>query len=539
MNLQAMNAIAMTRDAAQGAWRLPLLTWGVLLVAIVALFHEAFGAMFTIWMRSDTYAHCFLVPPISAWLVWRGRARLSGLSLAPSLWVWPAFIVVCVFWLLGEMAGVNAAVQLAAMAMLVLSVPAVLGWPVTRAVAFPLLFLFFAVPVGEFLTEPMIDATAAFTVRALQLTGIPVYREGRSFVIPSGSWSVVEACSGVRYLIASFMVGTLFAYLNFSNWRRRSAFVVVSLAVPVVANWFRAYMIVMLGHLSGNRLAVGVDHLIYGWVFFGIVIMAMFMIGARFADGNPAEVSPRRGLSAAVRAPASHSWIQVAALCLLLGASHQWAKIVAGGSGLPVALKLPDSLPGGWQAEPTDEKGWVPLYQGANATEAKRFRRGDAVVSVWVGYYRDQTNERKLVTSTNQLVASHSPDWLLLSQSIVPSGLPGADAVVRSAELRSPADPHISARARISVRYAFWVQGRLITRDAEAKLRLALSRLMGQPDDSAVVFFHAEVPTGSVASPVLADFVSAQWPTISQVLQQVATAAQGVGGRGAPKTNPG
>jgi exosortase len=60
--------------------------------------------------------------------------------------------------------------------------------------------------------------------------------------------------------------------------------VLVSIAVPVVANWLRAYMIVMIGHLSGNTLAVGVDHLIYGWVFFGVVIMMMFMVGARWAE---------------------------------------------------------------------------------------------------------------------------------------------------------------------------------------------------------------------------------------------------------------
>ena len=49
-------------------------------------------------------------------------------------------------------------------------------------------------------------------------------------------------------------------------------------------------MIVMLGHLSGNTLAVGVDHLIYGWVFFGIVIGLMFLIGARWSEPEPADL---------------------------------------------------------------------------------------------------------------------------------------------------------------------------------------------------------------------------------------------------------
>ena len=70
-------------------------------------------------------------------------------------------------------------------------------------------------------------------------------------------------------IIASLTVGTLFAYLSYRSLNRRLIFVGVAFAVPVIANWMRAYMIVMIGHLSGNKLAVGVDHLIYGWVFFG------------------------------------------------------------------------------------------------------------------------------------------------------------------------------------------------------------------------------------------------------------------------------
>src|SRR5206468_6688395 len=118
-----------------------------------------------------------------------------------------------------------------------------------------------------------------------------VFREGNYFTIPSGSWSVVEACSGVRYLIASFMVGTLYAYLSYRSTARRAAFIAASLVVPIVANWLRAYMIVMLGHLTNNRLAVGADHLVYGWIFFGIVMALLFWIGSRWRqDEDPLPV---------------------------------------------------------------------------------------------------------------------------------------------------------------------------------------------------------------------------------------------------------
>ena len=70
--------------------------------------------------------------------------------------------------------------------------------------------------------------------------------------------------------------------------RRRALFVVASILVPIVANWLRAYMIVMIGHLSNNKLAVGVDHLIYGWLFFGVVMLLLFWVGS-FWQESPAQ----------------------------------------------------------------------------------------------------------------------------------------------------------------------------------------------------------------------------------------------------------
>src|SRR5438552_85220 len=113
--------------------------------------------------------------------------------------------------------------------------------------------------MGEALIPPLMEWTADFTVAALQLSGIPVFREGLFFTIPSGNWSVVEGCSGVRYLIASFTVGVLFAYLSYRRAWKRLLFAAMSIIVPIIANGMRAYLIVMIAHLSNNQLAHGVD----------------------------------------------------------------------------------------------------------------------------------------------------------------------------------------------------------------------------------------------------------------------------------------
>ena len=207
--------------------------------------------MVAIWVRSETFAHGFVVAPISLWLIWRMRDRLRPLEPRPSWLALPLIAAAGFGWLLGEVGAVNAVSQFAFVSMLVLAVPAVLGIRVTRAMLFPLGFLFFSVPIGEFLLPTLMAHTADFTIAAVRASGVPVLREGlQVFSVPNGRWSVVEACSGVRYLIASLVVGTLFAYLNYTSMWRRVAFIGVSIVVPIVANWLRAYIIVMLGYLS-------------------------------------------------------------------------------------------------------------------------------------------------------------------------------------------------------------------------------------------------------------------------------------------------
>ena len=513
MSMTAQMLPASAPAAAIGTWQraLPLL---LALVALLWLFRETALAMVGIWSRSDTFAHAFLVPPISLWLMWRKRTALARTEVVASpIWLLP-MLAGCAIWLLGQLAGVHAAAQWALVALIACAVPAVLGTKIARVVAFPLLFLFFSVPVGEFLIEPMMEGTADFTVAALRLSGIPVYREGLQFVIPSGNWSVVAACSGVRYLIASLMVGTLFAYLNFYSLRRRLAFVALAVVVPVVANWLRAYMIVMLGHLSSNKIAAGADHLIYGWIFFGVVILLMFMVGARFVDAPPALATMAGGGRAPPVALSQRVWVTAAAVAMLLASTQALRSHVdSARSGLPPQSTLPAHLQH-WQAGGEPFTPWVPAYRNAAVVATTTYRaaggRGDEAVGVWVGLYRDQGYERKMITSTNVLVDEGSVDWLALAQRPEQISLAAAapSVTLRSTVLRAPADPKVNPVQRLLVWRVYRVAGRYLADDALALLWLALQRLAGRGDDAAVLVFFTPVAEDGRGQDRLRRFVS-------------------------------
>jgi exosortase A len=508
------------------AWRTALPALLVLLAAIGLLYRETAVAMVGIWSRSDTFAHAFMVLPISLWLIWRQRQALAMLTPRPQPWMLLALLLAGAAWVLADLVVVNAAAQFAFVALLVLAVPAMLGLQVAFAILFPLLFLFFAVPFGEFLLPVLMEYTANFTIVALRLSGIPVYREGLQFVIPSGSWSVVEACSGVRYLIASFMIGTLFAYLNYRSTKRRLVFIGVSIVVPIVANWVRAYMIVMLGHLSGNTIAVGVDHLIYGWLFFGVVITIMFLIGARWSEsqaavsGAPQRLAVREWPGGSSGAFGGMLLACLAAVSLppLLADAIQHPPSTAAAP----ALALPDRL-GDWRAdEGVASLQWRPRFLNPTVEAAQAYMRDNETVGVYIAYYRGQGPDRKLVSSRNVLVSSQDREWNHIASGRRPLELAAQSLTMRTAELLGPNVSGSVDRSRLTVWTTYWVNGRMVHSDAAAKWHTALALLKGRPDDAALIVFYAENEGRGAAGAVLEAFAKSNLDRVGVLLQETA-----------------
>ena len=437
-----------------------------------------------IWWRSDTFAHGLVVLPAFAWLIWHARDRIGNLQPDPVGWMALPILAAGLLWLLGGMVSVAAAQHVALFAMLVSAFVGVLGWRLSRVLLFPLAFLFFGVPIGEFMLPTLMHYTAEFTVWALRLSGVPVYQEGLHFVVPNGRWSVVEACSGIRYLIASLFVGALYAYLNYTTRKRRLLFMLVALVVPILANWLRAYMIVMVGYLSGNKIAVGVDHILYGWVFFGVVIFLMFWIGGRWHEA-PQPATPTAD-NAALADQRGMRWGGVLPLAVAVALFPPVLKMLdAPAADFPVTLSAPQPV-AGWIAPATQVFDYRPPYVGARAQAVQTYAAEGA--SLPVGYlaawYIGQRDGSEMIAWSNGPASTAVDDISLVrsTRSLV------VDSQALNENLLS------TPQGRILTWHRYRINGRNVANDVEAKLRLAFDRLLGQADESAV--FVLSTPVG-------------------------------------------
>lgn len=389
---------------ALGPARVSLIVLAIL--APLVLYFGTAHSIVALWNSSETFAHGYVVAPISLWLAWRQRSVLRTLPLQP---YWPALGLAALaglVWLTATLGEVPVVRQYALVSMFPLAVLAVCGRRFAGALAFPLLFLLFAVPFGEVFVAPLIDFTADFTVGALRMTGIPVLRHGPTFEIPTGHWSVVEACSGLRYLISGVTLGCLYAYLSYRSWRRRALFIATSFVVPIVANGMRAYMIVMIGHLSSMRLAAGVDHIIYGWLFFGLVMFLMFSIGRLWQEDEAAPVStmplalPFQPAPQAAFARMSVAFVLLAALWPALAVLNAHVtKLPPTDQLAPVALR--------WQEAPAFTS-WHPDFTEPDARLDKTLSAGGAPVALSLLYYRNGEGGNPLISSVNFLANEHN-----------------------------------------------------------------------------------------------------------------------------------
>jgi exosortase A len=383
-------------------WRSPVARLLTSWLLLIALFRRDWFAMADQWWNSSTYNHVLLIPAIIAWLVWQRSAEL--VRIRPEGWLLGLglFALAAVLWLLGQFAGLNLASQAGAVGMLIATALTILGPRAGAGLAFPLAYMAFLVPFGDELVAPLQMLTARMTIGLVHLSGIPAQIDGVFITTPAGLFEVAEACSGVKFLIAMIAFGILVCNVCFISWRRRAVFMLVAGFVPILANGIRAWGTIYVAQYTGADYASGFDHIVYGWLFFALVIAAVTGLAWRFFDrpaDKPmidADTINRSALLARLQSMRLGNLAAPVLLGVLAVGAQAWA-LAADSLSAPVPRQifLPE-VPGWHRVDYAPREPWAPHASGAAHRLLGRYAddKGHAV-DVFVALYASQGEGRE------------------------------------------------------------------------------------------------------------------------------------------------
>jgi exosortase A len=499
--------------ATSSLWRRSCIVLCCYLFLLVLLYRPTIVAIVSLWGTS-TFSHGFLVIPVSAYLVWSRRKRLALLKPIPTFFALPLLVLFALGWLLGHLTATGVLQQFCLVAMTIVSVWGVLGTVVARALLMPLVFLMFAVPIGESLIPRLQDFSAWFAVKMLDFSRVPVLLEGRFISVPSGRWEVAEACSGIRYLTSSVAIGFLYAGLVYRSWIRRIGFLLASAVVPILANGLRVYGIILLAYLSGNRIAAGVDHLLYGWLFFTIVMFLLLFVGfwwrekpQRGVDSisvstpNSEDLAQSRPAGEELRTSAKRTALFSMLFFMVIGLTPLSVRLLwsrpAGIQPLNLAAP-PATLP--WRITSNDVYGWKPSFLASNAELIQSYESQEQSVKLYLAYYAPGRQDAKLVSSTNSLFDREF--WWRTGEEEVAVALEGQSFYVHETFIRS-------ARQSLVVWNCYWVDGKFTNNEYVAKYFLARARFLRSRQGAAAIALATEDPLGPQrAAEVMKEFLN-------------------------------
>jgi len=245
---------------------------GSVTAAYLGLYGSLFADLVRVWLNEETYSHGLLVAPLIAYLVWRRRDALVAVEPRPSI-LGAVVVAISLAVLMVGTAGVEFfLMRTSAVGVLVGILLFLGGWPLLRALRFPLALTVFLIPIPPVIfykiAFPLQLMATKFGVLALELVRIPVLREGNVIALTHTTLEVTEACSGIRSLLSLFALAVIYGYFADSRQSARTLIVLSSVPIAIVANALRIAGTGIAAHYVGPAAATGFFHTFSGWAVF-------------------------------------------------------------------------------------------------------------------------------------------------------------------------------------------------------------------------------------------------------------------------------
>ena len=463
-----------------------LLTPWVLVVVLLGLstvfLWPTWQTLHGYWPESTRYSHGHLVVLISAYLLYRLKPVLSNAELQPALWALLPLSVFIFIWLVAVLGSIQAIHEIVLPLILWTMCLTVFGWKVARRMGLAIGYLYLAIPIWESGNFILQWATVQAVDIGLLLFGIPAFIDGNTVHLSVGSFEIAGGCSGLHYFIVGIAISVLYGSLYLRSMRKRVLLVIVAIALALLTNWLRVFIVVYAGHVTDmQHYLVAQNHYYFGWVLF-MFAMIPFILFARSMEDEESE--PARSDSDE-NIPAAVVWsyririaVSSSVVLLITASAITFARMPAIEQG-QWELSLPTSQ-GEWAVAAQDSPAWQPFYKGTVAEALRAYTSREGTVTFYANLYRGQTQGNELIGYENHIEGMET--WTIarsVDHEIEAGG--GQTWRVRESLLRSKDD------ATRILYYWYYVDERNLAHGLLTKLNYGFKAILGVPDTGVQV----------------------------------------------------
>ena len=259
-----MTALATYRNAA------------IITAVVVLAFYPTLTDLMATWLKFDeSQSHGLVVIALFAHLFTKQLRQLPPASQSPNWLGVVALTASSVAWCLAATLNIEAIEQVLLLPILFFLCWALLGFRSAMALAPSISLLLFAIPVWDYLTPALIDTSSEVVMQLIRLSNITALIDGNSIYLPHGRIDIADGCSGLRYFTIALALAYYLILTSETNWLTKAKLLGTAIALGLLTNWLRIYIIIMVAHFTDMQSSLVKDHEMFGWFLFFIVCLPL------------------------------------------------------------------------------------------------------------------------------------------------------------------------------------------------------------------------------------------------------------------------
>lgn len=416
----------------------------ILIIGVLWLYLPILTNLFSDLTTNEDYSFGLLLPFVSGYIIYLKWPQIRNVVWRPS-WLGLVFLALGLgASLLGQLS-LSLFVQRFSFLLALVGVIFIIGgWNLFKQLSFPLLLLALMIPGPEAimkkLTFPLQLTSSSLAAFCLQMLGIPVLRQGNVIDLGVRQLQVVQACSGLRYILSLMALGIIYCYFYQQRLWKAALLLIFLIPAAIVANALRVAAMGIFPSLQEGFL-----HQFSGWLIFLFCFAAMSLFNwllnlihpeSTGVKHNPEPSGPVDSVVPDKRV--SHTYYVLAAIAVILifGQVDRTLSKVQ-----PIQLlKSLDSFPlqlGDWQGQSSTIREDIFKETGADSYfNADYIDPSKGPVGLWIAFYGRHNSG---ILMHNPKVCMVGGGWRIIDSKIqnVADGLPVNVLLLENSGVRS------------------------------------------------------------------------------------------------------